>query len=164
MFLVKKVGFGALYFLIGHIINSLYETIVSYYGMGYTLGGILIVSATLCAVSRVLRIEFLKKNHKGDESDEKKIFNGELKDKLEYIVKTKDFKLEFWLNFIAAFIAIMIPVMRASLALGGATVFATASPLVTIILWTLLMPIYMTILNAFTWLMAYNRVYKRREY
>lgn len=164
MFLVKKVGFGALYFLIGHIINSLFETIVSFYGMGYTVGGVIIVSATICWVSRTLRIEFLKKNHKGDDSPEKSIFNGDLKGKLGYIVKTKDFKLEFVLNFIAAFIAIMIPVMRFCFAIGGATVFATAAPAVMIILWTLLMPIYMTILNAFTWLSAYNRVYKRREF
>lgn len=163
----KKIGMAVVYYIIGFIINANTNYIFAPGGMsyvGYTVPSIILVSVVLVAVSRYLRIGRLKKNHKGDASDEKTVFNGELKGKLNYIVKSKEFKLEFIISAVVAVITIMSPLLQTSYAYGLQAVFSNSANVVLLVVWVLVMPFYISALNLWSWVMAYNRVYKRKEF
>lgn len=160
----KKIAMAAIYCLIGHVINSLIETLLGYNGVGYTILSVLIVGAALCASSRHMRVGKLKANHKGDASTEKTVFNSTLKDKIKFILGTPDFKVEAVLFVIISFLLFLIPNFTFLVTLGVKSVFSNSTNLIYFILWMLLMPIYMAILDVVAWISAYNRCYKRREF
>jgi len=167
MFLLKKVGMAVIYYVIGYIINTNANYIFASGGIlsnAITLPSIIITTVVLCAISRYLRIGSLKKNHKGDDSPEKAIFNGDAKGKILYIVKTHDFRLEAVLSGIVALISIGSTLINTAFQIGFPAIFANSANVVLLVCWILLMPIYISAFNLFTWYMAYNRVYKRREY
>lgn len=167
MFLLKKVGMAIVYYILADIINTNANYIFAAGGIlsnAITIPGIIICSVVLCAVSRYLRIGKLKKNHKGDDSPEKAIFNGEIKEKLLYILKTDDFKLEAVLAFISAVWYIVSVLISTAFQIGFPAIFSNGANIALLVLWILLAPVYISAVNLFTWLMAYNRVYKRREY
>lgn len=167
MFLLKKVGMAVIYYIIGYVINTNANYIFASGGIlsnAITIPSIIIVSVVLCAVSRYLRIGRLKKNHKGDDSDEKAIFNGEVKGKLLYILKTEDFKLEAVLSVIVGIVSIGSPLLKTGYAVGLPTLFANPANVVLLICWILLMPVLISAVNLLSWYMAYNRVYKKREF
>jgi hypothetical protein len=163
----KKIGMTVVYYIIGFIIDANVNYLFAPGGMsyvGYTIPSIILVSFLLVIISRTLRAERLKKNHKGDDSPEKAIFNGELKGKLQYIVKSKEFKLEFIISIVIGVITIMSPIMTMSFAYGLRAVFAIPSTTVILVLWILLAPFYISALNLCSWLQAYNKAYKRKEF
>ncbi len=167
MFLIKKVGMAIVYYILGYIINTNANYIFASGGIlsnAVTIPSIIINTVVLCAISRYLRIGKLKKNHKGDDSPEKAIFNGETKGKLTYIVKTHDFKLEAILSFILAVWAIMSTLFAAAFQVGFPAIFSNPANIALLIGWIIIVPVYISAINLFTWLMAYNRVYKRREF
>ena len=158
---------AVVYYIIGYIINANTNYIFAPGGMsyvGYTIPSIIIISVVLVAISRYLRIGRLKKNHKGDESEEKRIFNSALKDKLTFIVKGKEFKLEFIISVVIGIITIASPIMQAAFAYGFPALFANSANIILLVLWILLMPFYISALNLWSWLMAYNKTYKRKEF
>ncbi len=167
MFLIKKVGMAIVYYILGYIINTNANYIFASGGIlsnAVTIPSIIINTVVLCAISRYLRIGKLKKNHKGDDSDEKAIFNGETKGKLTYIVKTHDFRLEAILSVIVAVFSIGSILLNTALAVGFPAIFSNSANIVLLVAWVIFMPVYISAVNLFTWLMAYNRVYKRREF
>ncbi len=160
----KKILMTAIYCLIGHIINSLLNTIGAYNGNGYTIWSVLIIGAVLCASSRHIRVGKLKSIHKGDGSQEKAVFNSDLKAKIKFILKSADFKAEAVIFVIVSFILILIPYLQSSFAYGFDAVFANGSNVIYLIGWMILMPLYMALLDVIAWISAYNRCYKRREF
>lgn len=164
--LLKKIGMCAIYFLIGRIVYWLTGVIGfgnNNGGNGYTYSQVIIIGVVLCAISYYLRDGKLRKEHKGDESKEKAIFNSSLREKIQFIVTTKDFKIETIFHVIAAFITVMIPLTESAIAYSFAAVFAVKSTIITIILWMIFVPIFMVVLNIASWLLAYNKCYKRKE-
>lgn len=167
MFLVKKVGMAIVYYILAQFINTNANYIFASGGIlsnAITIPSIIITTVILCAISRYLRIGKLKKNHKGDDSPEKAIFNGETKGKLLYIIKTHDFRLEAILTTIAAIWAILSILFSAAFQVGFPTIFSNSANVALLIGWIIIVPIYVSAVNIFCWLMAYNRVYKRREF
>ena len=168
MFLVRKVGMAVIYYILAYIINTNTNYIFASGGIlsnTITLPSIILCTVVLFSISRYLRIGKLKKNHKGDDSPEKALFNStETKQKLLYIAKTSDFKLEAVLSALAAIWAIMSILFSTALQVGFPAIFANSANIVLIIGWIIIVPIYASAVNLFCWLAAYNRVYKRREF
>ncbi len=163
----KKIGMTALFYALGYIINANMNYLFAPGGMsyiGYSVPSIIVISVVLVAGGRMLRGERLKKNHKGDESEEKAIFNGNLKGKLLYVLKTKEFKLEFIISIVVSFIIVISPVMSYAYLYSFPVIFSTASSVFLVILGLLVTPFYISVLNALTWVMAYNKAYKRKAY
>lgn len=160
----KKILMTAIYCLIGHIINSLLDTLFGYNGNGYTIWSVLIVGAVICASSRHIRVGKLKSEHKGDGSTEKAVFNSNVKSKIRFIIGTPDFKAEMVIFVILSFVLILIPYLGTSFAYGFDAVFSNSTNIIYLIAWMILMPLYMAALDVFAWLSAYNRCYKRREF
>ena len=121
----KKILMTAIYFLIGHIINTFIETLLGYNGNGYTPLSIIVLSVVLCASSRHIRVGKLKSIHKGDDSQEKVVFNSNLKTKIQFVVKSKDFKVEVVIFVIVSAILILIPLLQTSFAYGFDAILAS---------------------------------------
>lgn len=164
MFFIKKVGFGVLFYLIGYIIEGMVSGLLGYTGNGYHYLSLTVVSVVLFFVARTLRTAKLKKNHKGDDSPEKAIFNSDLKSKLLYVIKTDDFKLESALSFLVAPIMIFGPLLSLSFTYGLQSVFTEGKPYFLILVWMIIIPCFIAVLNAIAWVMAYNGAYKRKEF
>ena len=163
----KKIGMAILFYALGFIINANMNYLFASGGMsyiGYSIPSIIVMTVVLVAGGRMLRGERLKKNHLGDDSDEKAIFNGELKGKYLYVVKTKEFKLECVISVVIGFIAIFSPVFEYAYHYSFPVLFANGTNIALIIFGLLLTPVYISALNAFTWVMAYNKAYKRKAY
>lgn len=160
----KKILMTAIYCLIGHIINSLIETLLGYNGSGYTIWSVLIVGAVICASSRHIRVGKLKSEHKGDGSTEKTVFNSDLKSKIKFIIGTPDFKAEAVIFVILSFVLVFTSFAGALFTYGFGEVFGNSDNVIYLIVWMILMPLYMAVLDVIAWLSAYNRCYKRREF
>lgn len=163
----NKIGMCIVYFAIGRIVYWI-TGILGFGningGNGYTYSQILIIGIVICACSYYLRDGKLRKEHKGDDSVEKSIFNSSLKEKIFFILKTSDFKIETIIHVIVSLVIIMIPLIESAIAYSFSAVFAIKSTIIMLVLWMIFMPIYMTILNVISWLMAYNKCYKRKEF
>ena len=164
MFFVKKVGFGILFYLIGYIIEGMVSGLLGYTGIGYNYISLTVASVVLFFVARTLRTAKLKKEHKGDDSPEKAIFNGDLKSKIKYVLKTDDFKLEFILSFIVAPVMIFAPLLSLSFTYGLQAVFTEEIPYMLILVWMIIIPCYIAVLNVIAWVQSYNGAYKRKEF
>ncbi len=162
---LKKIGMAVIYYIIAVTFSTLLDMFGFYVSRGpvWALIQIIALGAILCACSKSLRTAKLKKEHKGDESEEKRIFNSDIKTKIKFILGTKDFIIEAVLFVLASVIIFINP------ALGGAAVagFGVTSATVYIVLLivsAVLSALYMAALDVAAWIMAYNRCYKRREY
>ena len=164
MFFVKKVGFGALFCFVGYIIDGMVSGLIGYNGIGYHYLSLTVVSVVLFFMARTLRTAKLKKEHKGDDSPEQAIFNSDLKSKIKYVIKTADFKLEFILSFLVAPAMIFIPLLKLSFTYGLQSVFTDETPYMLILVWMIIIPCFIAVLNAIAWVMAYNGAYKRKEF
>lgn len=167
MFLLKKFGMAVVYFILASVINTNANYIFASGGIlsnAITIPSIILCTVILFAISRYLRIGKLKKNHKGDDSPEKAIFNGETKEKLLYIAKTPDFKLEAVLAFIFSVYEILRILFAAAFQVGFPAIFSNTANIALLIGWILIVPVYFSAMNLFCWLAAYNGVYKRKEF
>lgn len=160
----KKIFTAVIFCLLGHIINTFLETLLGYNGTGYTILSIIVVGAVLCASSRHIRVGKLKSEHKGDDSTEKTVFNSDLKSKVKFILGSKNFKIEIAIYLFISLILVLIPYFQLSFAYGFDVVFSNSSNILYLIGWMILMPLYMAVLDIISWISAYNRCYKRREY
>ena len=163
----KKIGMAILFYALGFIINANMNYLFASGGMsyiGYSIPSIIVMTVVLVAGGRMLRGERLKKNHKGDESDEKRIFNGDLKGKCLFIVKTKEFKLEFIIGTVISLIAIFSPVMQFGFTYGFPAMIWNGSDIALLVISILALPFYISALNLLAWVMAYNKTYKRKAY
>jgi hypothetical protein len=163
----KKIGMAILFYALGFIINANMNYLFASGGMsyiGYSIPSIIVMTVVLVAGGRMLRGERLKKNHKGDESDEKTIFNGDLKGKYSYVTKTKEFKLECILSIVFGFIAVLSPVFEYAYLYSFPVLFSSAGNVFLVLFGLLITPIYISAVNAFTWVAAYNKAYKRKAY
>lgn len=158
----KKIGMAILYYFIATLFSTLFDMFGFYVARGvfFALVQIIGLGTILCSISRYLRIAKLKKEHKGDESEEKRIFNSDIKSKIKFIVKSADFKIEAVLFVLASLIIFVNP------ALGGAVIigFSGTAYAIMFIISVILSAVYMSLLDITAWIMAYNRCYKRREY
>lgn len=163
----RKIGMTALFYVLGYIINANMNYLFAPGGMsyiGYSIPSIIVASVVLVAGAIYLRGDKLKKNHKGDDSEEKTIFNGDLKGKCRYIVNTKEFKLEFIISIVVSIILVATPVMQAAYLYSFPVIFADGANVALLIFALLLTPIYITALNLLAWVKAYNKAYKRKAY
>ncbi len=163
----RKITAAVIFYALGFIINANMNYLFASGGMsyiGYTFPSVIVISIVLVASARFLRSDKLKKNHKGDESEEKKIFNGDFKGKCLYILNTKEFKLEFIISIVVSFIVIFSPIMQLAFLYGFPAVFSSGSSVVMIIVCLLVLPFYISALNILAWVMAYNKAYKRKAY
>lgn len=167
MKIIKKTGMGIVYFFIGSIVNY-FATLFGFGnrngGNGYTFTSILIIGIAISAVSYYLRTGKLKKEHKGDESKEKAVFNSSLKEKIKFVAGTSDFKIETVLHFIIAATTLLIPLVQTATAYGLSFGYIISSNLLMTILWMILVPMFMAVMNIITWIKAYNKCYKRKEF
>lgn len=158
----KKIGMAILYYFIATLFSTLFDMFGFYVARGvfFALVQIIGLGTILCSISRYLRIAKLKKEHKGDESEEKRIFNSDIKTKINFIVKSADFKIEAVLFVLASLIIFVNPALGAVyLAFFPGSVY-----FVMLIVLSVLMALYMAVWDIAAWIMAYNRCYKRREY
>ncbi len=160
---IKKVGMTIVYFGVGFI----FDYLLGMLGLGavngfYSLASIIVIGVVICGISGYLRDGKLRKEHKGDESEEKRVFNSTVKDKVSFIVKTPDFKSELVLIIISAVILIVMPILVGAAAYGAE--FFGPGTVVLIVLWMIFMPLYMIVLNIIAWYRAYNKCYKRKEF
>lgn len=165
--LFKKLGMSIVYFLIGMIVNWLASMIGlggNSGGNGYTVSSLMLIGIVLCAVSSYLRDGKLRKEHKGDESKEKAVFNSTLKNKLGFIMSTSDFKIETVIHIIISVILILIPVLQTAFAWGFSALFSNPTNIVISILGIVIFPICMAVFNIISWLIAYSKCYKRKEF
>lgn len=163
----RKIGMTALFYVLGYIINANMNYLFAPGGMsyiGYSIPSIIVASVVLVAGAIYLRGDKLKKNHKGDDSEEKTIFNGDLKGKCRYIVNTKEFKLEFIISIVVSIILVAIPVMQAAYLYSFPVIFSDGANVALVIFALLLTPFYITALNLLAWVRAYNKAYKRKAY
>jgi hypothetical protein len=163
----KKIGAAVIFYALGYIINANMNYLFAPGGMsyiGYLFPSVIVISVILVASARFLRADKLKKNHKGDESDEKKIFNGDLKGKCLFIVKTKEFKLEFIIGSVISLIAIFSPIMQFGFTYGFPAMIWSGSDIALLVISILVLPFYISALNLLAWVMAYNKTYKRKAY
>ncbi len=162
----KKIGMGIIYYIIATLFSTVFDMfgIIVSRGFFFAVLQALALGIIILAISRYLRIAKLKKEHKGDESEEKKIFNSDIKTKILFVIKSKDFITEVILFVIASTIIFLNPAMG-----GGAIASVGAFPSVAayvllLIASIILTAVYMAVLDVAAWIMAYNRCYKRREY
>ncbi len=163
----KKITAAVIFYALGYIINANMNYLFAPGGMsyiGYLFPSVILISVILVASARFLRADKLKKNHKGDESDEKRIFNGDLKGKCLYILKTKEFKLEFIISIVVSIIVILSPIMQFAFTYGFPSLILSGSDIVMLIGCILVLPFYISALNILAWVMAYNKAYKRKAY
>lgn len=163
----KKIGAAVIFYALGYIINANMNYLFAPGGMsyiGYLFPSVIVISLVLVAGAIYLRADKLKKNHKGDESDEKRIFNGDLKGKCLFIVKTKEFKLEFIIGTVISLIAIFSPVMQFGFTYGFPAMVWNGSDIALLVISILVLPFYISALNLLAWVMAYNKTYKRKAY
>jgi len=157
---VKKIGMGFAYY----IIATLFSTLLDMFGIFITRGiffaivHVLVLGGIICASSRYLRIAKLKKEHKGDESQEKVIFNSDLKTKIKFIIATQDFKIE------AVLFVLISAWLLSPLVLGATEAIGLALAVLLLILAVILLSLYMAVIDIAAWIMAYDRCYKRREF
>ncbi len=164
--ILKKIGMGLIYYLIGTLFSTVFDMFGITLGRSYFSAFIHAVAlgAIICAISRYLRIAKLKKEHKGDQSQEKVIFNGDLKAKVKYILGTVDFKIEAALCFIATFLIFVVRLLKLVAPLGYANVFSDPINILLLVAVMTVIPAFMLLVDMYAWVMAYNRCYKRREY
>lgn len=163
----KKIGAAVIFYALGYIINANMNYLFAPGGMsyiGYLFPSVIVISVILVASARFLRADKLKKNHKGDESDEKRIFNGDFKSKCLYILKTKEFKLEFIIGTVISLIAIFSPIMQFGFTYGFPAMIWSGSDIALLVISILVLPFYISALNLLAWVMAYNKTYKRKAY
>lgn len=163
----KKIGAAVIFYALGYIINANMNYLFAPGGMsyiGYLFPSVIVISLVLVAGAIYLRADKLKKNHKGDESDEKRIFNGDLKGKCLFIAKTKEFKLEFIIGTVISLIAIFSPVMQFGFTYGFPAMIWNGSDIALLVVSILVLPFYISALNLLAWVMAYNKTYKRKAY
>ena len=163
----RKIGAAVIFYALGYIINANMNYLFAPGGMsyiGYLFPSVIVISLVLVAGAIYLRADKLKKNHKGDESNEKRIFNGDLKGKCLFIVKTKEFKLEFIIGTVISLIAIFSPVMQFGFTYGFPAMIWNGSDIALLVISILVLPFYISALNLLAWVMAYNKTYKRKAY
>ncbi len=167
MKIIKKLGMCSVYFFVGYVVNYF----ATMFGLGNRNGGngyapipIILMGAAICWISYYLRVGKLKKEHKGDESAEKRIFNSDLKSKIKYVINTSDFKIESVIHVFVAIIAIMIPLIPFASYYGFSAIFSNPRNIIIVVLWIIIVPIYMAFVNATSWILAYNKCYSRKEF
>ena len=163
----RKIGMTVIFYVLGYIINANMNYLFAPGGMsyiGYSIPSIIVASVVLVAGAIYLRGDKLKKNHKGDDSEEKTVFNGDLKGKCRYIVNTKEFKLEFIISIVVSIILIATPVFQYAYFYSFPVLFSNAVNAVLVILALLITPFYITALDLLAWVRAYNKAYKRKAY
>lgn len=162
---LKKIGMAFIYYIIAVTFSTIFDMFGFYVSRGpfFAIIQALALGAIILACSKTLRTAKLKKAHKGDESEEKRIFNSDLKTKIKFIIKTNDFIIECVLFVIVSAIVFINPALGGAAVLGLGVTSATAY-IVLLILSAVLSAIYMAVLDIAAWIMAYNRCYKRREY
>lgn len=160
--ILKKIGMAFIYYIIAVTFSTLFDMFGFYVARGpvWALLQIIALGAIILACSKTLRTAKLKKEHKGDESEEKRIFNSDLKTKIKFIIKTNDFIIECVLFLIASIIIFVHP------GLGAVVLyfFPVRIYFVMLFILSVFMALYMAVLDIAAWIMAYNRCYKRREY
>ena len=161
MFFIKKVGFGALFYALGYVIEAFVSGILGYIGPGYHWFSLTVVAAVLFFAARPLRTAKLKKEHKGDDSPEKAIFNGEIKGKLQYVLKTDDLKLEFILSFVASLVMVLTPIFKTARAIGFVSFSVNWGMFFAMFI---IVPILFFVLDILNWVLAYDGAYKRKEF
>ena len=163
----KKIGAAIIFYALGYIINANMNYLFAPGGMhyiGYLFPSVIVISVILVASARFLRADKLKKNHLGDDSDEKKIFNSDLKSKCRYILKTKEYKFEFIIGIVISIIAILSPIMQFGFTYGFPAMQWGSSDIAMLIISLIGLPFYIAALNLLAWVMAYNKTYKRKAY
>ncbi len=163
--ILKKIGMAFIYYIVATLFSTLLDMFGFYVSRGpfFAIIQAHVLGAIICACSRTLRTAKLKKAHKGDESEEKRIFNSDLKTKIKFILGTSDFITEAVLFVLASVIIFINPALGGA-AVAGLGVTSATVYIVLLILSAVLSAVYMAVLDIAAWIMAYNRCYKRREY
>lgn len=165
--IIKKLLISVAYFILGIIVNFLAAMLGlgnPNGGNGYTVPALLLVGIALCAISIYQREAKLRREHKGDESLEKKVFNSSVKEKLHFIITTKDFKIETVIHIVFSIVLIIIPFIQSVSARGFSAVFSQTFNVIILIVGLIAFPICMMFFNILSWFVAYNKCYKRKEF
>ncbi len=163
----KKIGISIVYFILGIIVNFLATMLGlgnANGGNGYTIPALLLVGIALCAISIYQREAKLRREHKGDESREKRVFNSSVKEKLHFIITTKDFKIETVIHIIFSIVLIIIPFIQSVSARGFSAVFSQTFNVIILIVGVIAFPLCMMGFNIISWFIAYNKCYKSKEF
>ncbi len=165
--IIKKIIPAALYTLFGVFLDTFLDIMwfrdVSG-SMGISFTSVIVISIAICAVSYNLRIVKIKKLNRGMDSEEYTVFNGAAKEKLTYIIKSKDFKIEAVLGFIISLGYWLVSFIKLSVAYGAANVFANSANIFMLFAAVILIPLYIALLNVFVWYRALNKCFKKKAF